>query len=293
MKSKILKTSQQFLSLYKFFLLRLISAYGSWQNRNIFNNIEQYCMFIGYPRSGHSLVGALLDAHPNIIIGNELNALKYLQKGFTKQQIYYLLLQYSQYFSQPKNCLIPSEYIPKGRRKYIIPNQWNGNFSTIRIIGDKKGGGSTLILQKHQQLLQKIQQTIQIPIKFIHVVRNLYDNIATISRKNLSKGLQGSMERYFSLCESNSQIIQTIKPENLFQLRLENLISNPQSTLKEITENFLGMQANDTYIEECANFIFQSPNKSRSQVNWNQELIHVIQEKIDSINFLNGYSFYN
>ncbi len=25
-------------------------------------------MFIGYPRSGHSLVGSLLDAHPNIIV---------------------------------------------------------------------------------------------------------------------------------------------------------------------------------------------------------------------------------
>ena len=32
-------------------------------------------MFIGYPRSSHSLVGAILDAHPEIIITHEYNLL--------------------------------------------------------------------------------------------------------------------------------------------------------------------------------------------------------------------------
>ena len=33
-------------------------------------------MFIGYPRSSHSLVGAILDAHPEIIIPHEYNLLQ-------------------------------------------------------------------------------------------------------------------------------------------------------------------------------------------------------------------------
>ena len=52
-------------------------------------------MFIGYPRSGHSLIGVLLDAHPNTIISHELGALKYLHTGFSKGQIYHLLLEKS------------------------------------------------------------------------------------------------------------------------------------------------------------------------------------------------------
>ncbi len=47
-----------------------------------------YCMFIGYPRSGHSLIGSLLDAHPNIIISHELNVLKKLYMGWKEQRIY-------------------------------------------------------------------------------------------------------------------------------------------------------------------------------------------------------------
>ena len=33
-------------------------------------------MFIGYPRSSHSLVGSILDAHPEIIISNEYHIIQ-------------------------------------------------------------------------------------------------------------------------------------------------------------------------------------------------------------------------
>ena len=37
-------------------------------------------MFIGYPRSGHSLVGSILDAHPEIIIPHQYDVTKNWQK---------------------------------------------------------------------------------------------------------------------------------------------------------------------------------------------------------------------
>ena len=37
--------------------------------------VRSFCLFIGYPRSGHSLVGSLLDAHPDIAIAHEVNVL--------------------------------------------------------------------------------------------------------------------------------------------------------------------------------------------------------------------------
>jgi len=35
-----------------------------------FSEIETYCTFIGYSRSGHSIIAALLDAHPNIVMAH-------------------------------------------------------------------------------------------------------------------------------------------------------------------------------------------------------------------------------
>ena len=37
----------------------------------LYDGVETFVMFIGYPRSSHSLVGAILDAHPEIIIPHE------------------------------------------------------------------------------------------------------------------------------------------------------------------------------------------------------------------------------
>jgi hypothetical protein len=35
-----------------------------------FPDVHAFCLFDGYSRSGHSLVGALLDAHPKITIAH-------------------------------------------------------------------------------------------------------------------------------------------------------------------------------------------------------------------------------
>jgi hypothetical protein len=47
---------------YRLFLL---SLFGGVRHRASFAHVESFCMFIGYPRSGHTLIGSILDAHPN------------------------------------------------------------------------------------------------------------------------------------------------------------------------------------------------------------------------------------
>jgi hypothetical protein len=71
----------------------LKSFWGGLKYRSLWKNINTYCLFIGYSRSGHSSVGALLDAHPNVRIVSELGDLKYANLGFKRWQIYYLLLK--------------------------------------------------------------------------------------------------------------------------------------------------------------------------------------------------------
>ena len=45
--------------------LYLASMPQGSDDRALFDDLKTYCMFLGYPRSGHSLIGALLDAHPD------------------------------------------------------------------------------------------------------------------------------------------------------------------------------------------------------------------------------------
>lgn len=37
-----------------------------------FASVRTFVLFVGYPRSGHSLIGSIMDAHPNIIIAHEV-----------------------------------------------------------------------------------------------------------------------------------------------------------------------------------------------------------------------------
>ena len=44
--------------------------------RKLYDGIRTFVLFIGYGRSGHSLVAAILDAHPKIVIAHEFDVLR-------------------------------------------------------------------------------------------------------------------------------------------------------------------------------------------------------------------------
>ena len=50
--------------------------------QTLYDNVETFVLFVGYPRSGHSLVAAILDSHPEIIIPNEFDLLRKFNSSF-------------------------------------------------------------------------------------------------------------------------------------------------------------------------------------------------------------------
>ncbi len=260
---------------------------------DIFKSVEKYCMFIGYPRSGHSLVGSLLDAHPNIIIGHELHSLKLFRKGFNPQKIYYLLLQNSQRKAN------------QGRQEtgysYEVPNQWQGKFETLKVIGDKKGSGTSRVIGDNPEILDAFFKKLDVPVKFVHVTRNPYDNISTIvsmAYKN-KRELQGKkpdlaygIEPYFAKCEAVTYLKKQISESDILDVRHESLIDDPKTVLSKLCD-FLEVETNSQYLDDCASIIFKSPNKTRLKYEWNGELIEQVKNKMDKHEFLQGYSYEN
>lgn len=139
-----------------------------------YDNINTYCMFIGYPRSGHTLIGASLDAHPNIVLGHEMDALKYIIKGESRDKVYSRLLAMSRTF-----ITIGGQWM---NYNYKIPGQYQGRATEIKVIGDKKGGGSTNKIHRDYGLLAKLKSTVGDRIKMVHVIRNPFDIITTRAR---------------------------------------------------------------------------------------------------------------
>lgn len=250
-----------------------------------FTEVETYCTFIGYSRSGHSLIAALLDAHPNIVMAHELRAVKYVQFGFGRDALYYLLFQMTR--------IRGHSWKRGGGYTYDVPEQWQGSFKNIRVIGDKHGQFTVTTLASNPELLQKLRDVVKVPVRFIHVVRNPFDNIATIAlrkAKHNSLDIQATIDRYFAVCESVMKVKAMADSVDVFDLRHEDFIRDPKAQLRNLCL-WLGVEPSSSYLDACASIVFESPHKSRHKLEWNVALKQEIESKMHLFPFLEGYTF--
>ncbi len=259
----------------------LPAHYYGWRDRRHFDELETYCLFLGYPRSGHSIVGSLLDAHPEIVVAQELAALKYLWAGFSARQLYHLLLRNSRRHAQKGRS--SKEY------SYVVPGQWQGRCRRLRVIGDKKGGGSVWTLQVLPDLLERLYQTVSLDIRFIHVTRNPFDNISTISRRH-RLSLEQSIDYYFSLCETIARLKTRIPTGSLIDIRHEDFVADPWARMSELC-GFLGVEASGEYLHDCSGIVNAKPNRSRSRCDWSRTAIAEVEARAGRFSFLEGYSY--
>ena len=254
-----------------------------------FDNVESYCTFIGHSRSGHSLIAALLDANPNIVMAHEFRAIRYIQASFDRDSLYYLLLQ---------NTRIRGHSWQRGNGyTYHVEGQWQGAFEKIKVIGDKHGEMTVKALASDLALLNKIKQTVKVPVKLIHVVRNPFDNIATMALKESRKSglpldLQATIDRYFKVCESVTTVERIADNSTVLTLRHENFVRDPESQLRNLCV-WLGVDYSEDYLSACASIVFESPHKSRNKVEWSPSDRRAVEQGIGHFSFLSGYCFEN
>jgi hypothetical protein len=259
----------------------LLSLWGSLKHKKSFEQVKTFCMFIGSPRSGHTLIGSLLDAHPNVILADELDALKFIQAGFSERQVFYLSLRNSR------------RSAAAGRMRtgynYRIPNQWQGSFTDLQLVGDKMGGYTALRLQHHPTLLDLVRTQFSVKIKFVHVMRNPYDVISTMSVRD-NRPLDRSIDKFFCLCDAVAHVKQRVAAADIYDLRHEDFVSRPRTVLKRLCD-FFNLSCHDAYVAACEQIVFKSPHHSRYDVLWNRRLIDIVQRKLERFAFLADYIY--
>jgi hypothetical protein len=242
--------------------------------------VETFCMFIGYPRSGHSLLGSLLDAHHEVVIAHELDVLRLVAAGWPRHAIYSRLLNHDATFTA------------SGRQwfgyDYRVAGQWQGRTSRLRVIGDKKGGMSTERLGRQPGLLDRLRRTVRVRLALVHVVRSPFDNITTMARRS-GESLEQSTERYFSLCATVADIKRRTPDDELLDVRHEALVADPRAELGRACR-FLGVEPDRSYLDDCANAVFTAPRQSRRDLPWDRALVKRVTAEAAGYDFLNGYS---
>lgn len=266
--------------------LYMVRDFGlSWlegrRRRQTFDEVERWVMFLGYPRSGHSLVGSLLNAHPDIVIAHQLHSLQYVEAGFKRGQLFSMVLRSDRDFE--RRGRVGAGY------DYRVPNQWQGRVASLRVIGDKRGMGSTETLGERPELFARLEEVVGVPIRIVHVVRNPFDNVATFA-KRWNTSLDRAADRYFEMCRVNHELRSRHSDETWLDVRHEDLIDDAAGTLRHMC-SFLGVRSEESYISDAAGIVYSRPHRSRYETDWSPELRAEMETVIATYPFLSGYSF--
>ena len=262
--------------------------YKSLRQPTLFRDVKTYCMFIGHTKSGGSLIGSLLDAHPNVILADEVDVLRYIAVGFNRDQIYHLLLKGS-YREAMKGRVTARRLTPYS---LAVPEQWQGRYQRLQIIGVSKAGPSTRRFAQEPELMGKLRRVMKsVDTKFIHVIRNPYDPISVMMVRG-KRTFENAVEHYFDYCETLVTLRKQLDNSNLIAIKYEEFVQQPETRLAEVCR-FLGVEAEDDYLQACVGILYDSPERSRELVEWQPDWIEIVQKRIEQVDFLAGYNYAN
>jgi hypothetical protein len=257
------------------------AALSARPDRSIADGVRCYCMFIGYPRSGHSLIGSIVGAHPNAVVAHELDALRYVQSRFARRDLLYsMILRRDREFGESGRTWTGYDY--------SVPDQAQGRFEELLVIGDKRGAGSTKRLRAHPELLDRLRRLVEVDVRMVHVIRDPFDTIASMHRRG-NRPLATSVDRFFDLCDTNAAIRHR-DPGAVIDVRLEELVAGPVDVVRGLV-GFLGLEAPQDYLESCAGIVFDTPKRSRSTAAWPPSLVGEVEHRMRAYPFLQGYAF--
>jgi hypothetical protein len=266
-------------------LTRIASRATRTAGPDEYADLHAFCLFVGYPRSGHSLIGSLLDAHPEVVIAHEANALALVSvEGAQQRQLFDTLADNS------------ARQLKRGRRSsgysYVVEGQWQGRARTLRVIGDKDGQKSASRISREPEALVALQQLVRVPVQLVHVTRNPYD---TIARMALTTGgapeeaVTNAITSYTRLARSADELITGGKYATL-TVRHESFATQPKLELRRICA-FLGLTADDSYLDACAHIVIPAPRRARDLVEWSDYQRGAVEQVIDNHSFFRDYSW--
>ncbi len=244
-----------------------------------YRTLKTYTLFMGCQKSGHSLLGALLDAHADAIVSYQLDSFDLFQKENNRIRFFKALLV------DARDTIITA----KAEKKPYVVDSWQGRHRFIRTIGGRQGTIWALQIAKDPTLLDKLKDLAEVPVRVINVSRNPYDAVASVSVDNF-RMTEEVANVYVTGINAIKKVRERLDPEELLDVRYENLVSRPRDTLQKVCR-FLKLEPDDAYLEQCEKVIVKKTTRRRDEAWWEPVAKARLQHCINQTPFLADYTF--
>lgn len=255
-------------------------------DRDLFADVETFCVLIGHVKSGGTLLGALLDAHRNAVFADETDVLRYLDAGFRRDQVFHLLLRGAS--REAMNGRVTARRLEP--YSFLVPGQWQGRHERIRVIGEARAGPTTRRLGAEPDLLPRLRSRMgEKRLAFVHVVRNPYDPIAAMIVRG-KRSFENAANDHAAQCHSLLGLREQVPAGDLLTVRYEDFVTGPAERLREVCA-FLGLEPAEDYLSACAGIIDPAFRRDRERTQWSPAQVATVRATIDQVPFLHGYRY--
>lgn len=291
---------------------------GLKRTYQMYDEVKTFVMFIGCSRNTDKLTSAMLDAHSEIllpqnydIIGNwwmfHQNRLQELAKQ--KYMLFYHLHHLSSLQTLFREQATETSkfwlwtFKGSGIDYKNVPGAWQGTIKqNLKAIGDSSGlVTSTKLLARNGNfsVLRDIEKMVGIPVKFVHIITNPFDDIASIvirtqsqrgTKVNDPTAVNDALKNVFALLDTNEQVRQ-IYGDRVLDVYINDLMLKQKETLKNIC-SFLEIHCDDFYFKVIEKVFTEGYNlRPRDLVEWKTEDKNWIETKMKKFDFLQPLSF--
>lgn len=274
--------------------------------------VRTLVQFAGFPRSGHSVVGSLIDAHPDAAVAHELDLMGLIGSGLTREELFALV------------CASSAEFERHGRSwngfSYQVPGGYGGTASRPMVVGDKKADWAVRRVREDPALVGSLAAALDgVRAAWVVVVRNPFDNVATMSlrkgraydririrsqgpddfRRRLERArgervpaevLPEMVADYAGLCDGVARLKRSVADEDWLVLRHEDLVADPSASLDRLFA-FLGLPLEPGLRHRLAGAVSTDVNRSRHQIAWPGTTRAQVERLVAQHDFLAGCSF--
>lgn len=245
-----------------------------------------FCFFVGHVKCGTSLLGAMLDAHPHVILADEVDALGYLDDDFRRDEVFHLLRKGAQ--DEARKGRVTARRL--GGYALAVPGASQGRADVPLVVGDGRAGPTTKRIAADPTLLDRLPAMVPgVDVRVFMVVRNPFDPIALTMLRG-KRTFEDAASRFFATCDALVAIQAQLPPDAMHRVRYEDVVADPARELAEACA-FLGVEAPADYLVACASIVHPSPDRDRERVTWTPQMIRTVEAGIARFDFLSPYTF--